>query len=324
MAIESLECDPSIWSDQSFFNVDHQTQQCCDISSKLGSETEWGEDMKQFWESFELDFNNEPDFDVEVMSKEVDSKVHTSKCEPDLDITYLNASVFLSPISTAPSSPALPTNDYFEQQLEVSSDVSYINGIPGPSVDEDLDNTSAMDILDKILSANSSDNEDLHEECFDSAVNAVQYFSSAVTQSDIIETQLVANNAITVGRNESNTKKKRQTKRKSAEVDSESRVIKRSKRSNPSVVDKKERKKSQNKSAANRYRIKKRIEQESIDVLQTEQLKINEKLKAELGKLQMEFKVVYPLAKTAFASDPKRNLLLQLLNMRVLKDNLMD
>jgi len=326
MAIEILECDPTVWSDQSFFNVDNQIQHDCGISSKLGSgEQEWGvQYMKDFLDSLELDFNNEPDFQVEVMPNEVDSQTNLTKAE-ELDMNYLTGTAFLSPISMAPSSPEEQIDDNFDRQLELESDMSYITGITDQTV-EDLDNTSAMDILDKILSAHSSDNEDSQEEIFDSAIDAVQYFAEVTSELNIPQTNReVASSPLTTDVNESNgSKRKRQVKRKAAEVDSESRGNKRTKRSIASLTEKKERKKDQNKSAANRYRIKKRAEQETIDVLQSEQNKINEQLRVQLEKLQMEFKVVYPLAKAAFASDPKRNLLLQMLNIRVLKDNLLD
>jgi hypothetical protein len=170
MAIEMLVCDPTVWSDLSFFNAeDYQTQHSCDITTKLGSGgTEWNsEDMKQFWDSFELDFNNEPDFPVEVMNTEVESQ---SNCAQTFD--YLNASAFLSPVSIAPSSPALQTDDNFE----LSSDLT---------LEEELESTSAMDLLDQILSANSSDNEDSAEDSFDSVIDVVQEYTEVTNESNI-------------------------------------------------------------------------------------------------------------------------------------------
>jgi len=114
---------------------------------------------------------------------------------------------------------------------------------------------------------------------------------------------------------------KRKVKRKS--TDSDSRSQKRVKKSHASA-DKKERKKIQNKSAANRYRMKKRVEQESVEHDMEIQLNANEQLKQALDKLQMEYRVVQPLAEAAFAGDPKRKLALQMLHIRVLRDNLLD
>jgi len=51
---------------------------------------------------------------------------------------------------------------------------------------------------------------------------------------------------------------------------------------------------------------------------------VNTELRAQLQKLQMEFKVVFPLAKAAFASDPNRSLQLQMLDIRVLNDELLE
>jgi hypothetical protein len=327
MAIEMLESDPTFLSDQSFFCTDFQTQHSCDISTKLGSERElWCEtDMKEFWDSLETNFNNEPDFELEVMSNKVESQtLSKTKIDPQIDINYLDASAFLSPISIAPSSPTEQTVDNIEH-LDLESDLSFVTDITNQSLDEELDSTSAMEILNSILSANSSDNEDSQEEIFDSAVNAVQYFAN---DSIIAEarpqsrTEIVSNNLMTDF--SENNRRKRQVKRKIPDIESESRAPKGSKRSKASQLEKRERKKDQNKSAANRYRIKKRAEQESIEELQTEEQKHNESLKVQLEKLQMEFNVLYPLAEVAFRADPVRNPKLQLLHIRVLNNNLLD
>jgi hypothetical protein len=330
MAIEMLESDPTFLSDQSFFCTDFQTQHSCDISTKLGSERElWCEtDMKEFWDTFEINFNNEPDFEVEVMSNRVESQTLTKtqiETEPKIDTNYLDASAFLSPISIAPSSPTEQTVDNIENHLDLSSDLSFVTDITSQSLEDELDSTSAMEILNSILSANSSDNEDTQEECFDSAVNAVQYFSNdpiiAETQHQS-KPEMVSNNLTTDL--SGNNKRKRQVKRKIPDIESSSRASKGSKRSKTSPLEKRERKKDQNKSAANRYRIKKRAEQESIGELQTDQQKRNESLKTQLERLQMEFNVLYPLAEVAFRADPVRNPKLQLLHIRVLNNNLLD
>jgi len=281
--------------------------------------------MKEFWDSLETNFNNEPDFELEVMSNKVESQtLSKTKIDPQIDINYLDASAFLSPISIAPSSPTEQTVDNIEH-LDLESDLSLVTDITNQSSDEELDSTSAMEILNSILSANSSDNEDSQEEIFDSAVNAVQYFAN---DSIIAEarpqsrTEIVSNNLMTDF--SENNSRKRQVKRKIPDIESESRAPKGSKRSKASQLEKRERKKDQNKSAANRYRIKKRAEQESIEELQTEEQKHNESLKVQLEKLQMEFNVLYPLAEVAFRADPVRNPKLQLLHIRVLNNNLLD
>jgi len=281
--------------------------------------------MKEFWDSLETNFNNEPDFELEVMSNKVESQtLSKTKIDPQIDINYLDASAFLSPISIAPSSPTEQTVDNIEH-LDLESDLSLVTDITNQSLDEELDSTSAMEILNSILSANSSDNEDSQEEIFDSAVNAVQYFAN---DSIIAEarpqsrTEIVSNNLMTDF--SENNSRKRQVKRKIPDIESESRAPKGSKRSKASQLEKRERKKDQNKSAANRYRIKKRAEQESIEELQTEEQKLNESLKIQLEKLQMEFNVLYPLAEVAFRADPVRNPKLQLLHIRVLNNNLLD
>ena len=106
--------------------------------------------------------------------------------------------------------------------------------------------------------------------------------------------------------------------------DPKARSNKKSRKSNVPVEVKKLRKKDQNKTAANRYRIKKREEQKLIENLQDNEEKIHEQLQQTLEKLQMEFKVVFPLAKTAFASDPSRLIQLQAIQSRVLNEKLLD
>jgi hypothetical protein len=323
-----LESDPTFLSDESFFCTNFQTQHSCDISTKLGSERElWCEtDMKEFWDSFEVSFNNEPDFELEVMSNRVESQTLTkTEIEPQIDINYLDASAFLSPISIAPSSPTEQTVDNIEHHSDLSSDLSFVTDLTEQSLEEELDSTSAMEILNSILSANSSDNEESQEECFHSAVNAVQYF---VNDPIIAETrpqttpQTVSNNLMTDF--SANNRRKRQLKRKIPDIESESRAYKSSKRYKPSLLEKKVRKIVKNKSAANRYRIKKRAEQESIEEIQTEEQKRNESLKIQLERLQMEFNVLYPLAEVAFKADSVRNPKLQLLHIRVLNNNLLE
>jgi len=328
MSIEILECDPTVWSDQSFFKADdYQTQHSCGITSKLGSdETEWSEEMKEFWDSLELNFNNEPDFALEVMNTEVESQTYVSKID-ELNYNEWNSSASvsssLSPLSTAPSSPAQDSDDNFEHPFETSN-LSYMTD---NSLEEDLDNTSAMAILNEILSANSTDNEE-SQESSQYPINAIEYYTQVANESTVSESSPQKSDHIESDSksNERNgIKQKQQLKRKTpSNVDLESSQTKRSKRSNAVLTDKKERKKDQNKSAANRYRLKKRAEQESIDVVMTEEKKRNEELKAQLEKIQMEFKVVYPLAKAAFATNHHKNALLRMLDLRITKDNLLD
>ena len=90
------------------------------------------------------------------------------------------------------------------------------------------------------------------------------------------------------------------------------------KRSKITAVERKERRRVQNNRSANRYRIKKREEINSIDELEEGLNDINERLKSQLQKLVMEFNVVYSLAKSAFAAQPLKAFQLQKLDIRLL------
>jgi len=173
-----------------------------------------------------------------------------------------------------------------------------------------------MAILEEILSANGKDREESSEQCQDIDI---QYFIE--TEVNVLkEPEMESEGTAVVDK--PSPKRRQAAKRKVSEV--ETQKPKANKRSKSSVNEKRERKRNQNKSAANRYRIKKRVEMESIETVQSEYQKLNQQLTAELEKLQMEFKVVYPLAKAAFTSDPKKTLQLQALDLRVLRDNLLE
>jgi len=285
--------------DQSFFSDDCPTQHCSDIrpqTPQLASDDYWiqdFDDIRSYYEGLQFGLNNEPEFGLEAMPAQADSP-DPSKGSDLLD--YLESTAFLSPVSIAPNSPQ--TKDVFDQQLD------------------SWNNTTGMAILEEILSANSSDSE-VSEHCFDSDLN-VQYFTDTAIEgpkdSEPIECTSV----------ETNERPKRRQKRKVNEIEIQLPKRKATKRSKTSVNEKKERKRSQNKSAANRYRMKKRAELESIEDTEKRFAKDNQELRAQLQKLQMEFKVVYPLAKAAFGSDYNKSLQLQALDLRVLKDNLLE
>jgi len=290
-------------TDQSCFNDDYQTQHFSDIRPQTPLLDDYWiqdfEDIRSYYESLELSPINEPEVTLEAMTKGADTQCQTKSVDV---LDYLDSTAFLSPVSNEPQSPQTVGND-FDKDLDLLSDK--------------WNNTTGMAILEEILSANSSDSE-VSEECFDSDLN-VQYFT---------ETEIEASNEpkmIESTANETNERpKRRQLKRKINETETQSQKPKTNKRNKSSVSEKKERKRSQNKSAANRYRIKKRAELDSIEGLEKNCLDTNQRLKAELQKLQMEFKVVYPLAKAAFASDYSKSLQLQTLDLRVLRDNLLE
>jgi hypothetical protein len=291
MSTEILTFDSAILSptDQSFFSDDcPQIQHCSEITPQLVSD-DWlqdFEDIRNFCDGLEFSLNYEPEFTLEAMDKEVDTQYQTKANEI---IDYLDSSAFMSPLSIEPSSPQTIDGHIVEQQLDSTPEIT------------------AMSLLEEILSANTSDSETLSDQCLDSelSLQLITEIPKEVESSP-----------------EPEISPKRQTKRKVQTNDTQS--TKPTKRAKATVTERRERKRNQNKSAANRYRQKKRVEMDVIEEQQNHFIEINNKLKSELQKLQMEFKVVYPLAKAAFSSDPNKSLKLQMLDIRILSDNLLE
>jgi len=260
----------------------------------MTADDQWIQEFEVFkglCDGIDCDLNYEPEATLEAMTKEV---VSQSQTRVDEYVDYLDSTAFLSPESLSPLSPN-DTCDGFET-LDL--------------VAQDLNSTSAMTILEEILSsANNTDNDD----CFDSELD-VQSITEITKDSQTVDNPSV----------ETSTSRRRQPKRKAVDNECVAEKVVANKRRRSTVLEKKERKRSQNKSAANRYRIKKRAEMESIDELVESFNTTNVELRAQLQKLQMEFKVVLPLAKAAFATDANKALQLQMLDIRVLNDNLLD
>jgi len=293
MSIEIMSFDSALLSpsEQSLFSNDcFQTQHYSEITPQLGSD-EWllrdYDDIRTFCDGFELSLTNEPELTLEAMTKEADIRFQ-SKGDDMMD--YLESTAFMSPLSIEPSSPQ--TYDGVEQQSDQQMD------------------SLAITLLEEILSANSSDSEYLSDQCFDSELN-IQSVTEVSKESQKKESLSL----------ESKVSPKRQYKRKVQTIDE---TIKTNKKSKKTVTERRERKRTQNKSAANRYRQKKRAELDGIEMEQNQYVETNTRLKAQLQKLQMEFKVVFPLAKAAFAADPNKSLQIQMLDLRVLNKNLLE
>jgi len=304
MAVKTLEYEsPTVGLDSNnifSYNLD-------DLADKpFPDENDW--DLKEFWDNFETFFDNDPQ--SVVMTKQgMSQSVVGSNSEYDLDSAYLNTSAFLSPVSLAPSSPSLLNDDTLEKNASLTDEL----------IETDLvNNESAIELFKLLLSSSSNSNNNDTEDVVD-----------YVNDSTFIENNVCHEEVLAFAANASKTEKIR-GKRKSTDSDSTSTSAsdtstgKRRKKGVIPTAIKKERKKFQNKSAANRYRMKKRIEQESVEQEKDVVLKQNEELKQTLEKLQMEFKVVYPLAEAAFSGDSKRKLLLQMLHIRVLNNNVLD
>jgi len=324
----TIDYDLTVWSeDDSFFvSNDPSPSQKQNVSPYLSTVEAWDiNGMDAFWESLESDFGNDPHFKTEVMYNKVNSQPKvTAISEPNnLDALYLNASTFLSPVSIAPSSPENHSDDQIGEQKFDDTDLVF-NLNDG----EDLENTSAMDYLNTILASSTSLASDEDIDNTMSTINTMSLYSeeeNVNTQSTIELNDYIVENKMP---------KKVNNKRKSRSSDSDDPIWepkakvannrRGTKRSTLPTEVKKERKKDQNKTAANRYRLKKRAEQQEIEVFQDHEKNINDDLRQSLEKLQMELKVVLPLAQMAFANDPKRMLQLQMLQIRCLKHNLLD
>jgi len=299
MALDSAALWPP---EQSFFTTDCPTTESYITSQSpqlVTTDDEWLQDFEVFrglCDGIDLDLNYEPELTLEAMTKEVDTQYQSKGNEM---VDYLDSTAFLSPQSLEAMSPKTFDDNNFETELDFAA--------------QDLNTTSAMTILEEILSSSSANSTDT-EDCLDGELDL-----QSVTEVSK-DWQTIDSTFVEV---KEEAPKRRQTKRKAKEMSVSVPKPKANKRSK-TVTEKRERKRDQNKSAANRYRIKKRAELESIDDLQSRYSKDNDELMTQLQKLQMEFKVVFPLAKAAFASDPNKALQLQMLDIRVLNDNLLD
>jgi vacuolar-type H+-ATPase subunit I/STV1 len=299
MAVKTLEYEPTLGLDSNnifSYNLDDL------VDKPLTGENDW--DLKEFWDNFETFFDNDPQ-SVVMNNKAMSQSVIASNSEYDLDSAYLNTSAFLSPVSLAPSSPSQLNDDTLEKNINLTDEFE-------PDL---VNNESAIELFKLLMSGSSSNNSN------DDTDDVVDY----VNDNSFIDNNVCHEEILTYAANTGKTGKI-SGKRKSSDSDSTSDINtgKRRKKTVISTEIKKERKKFQNKSAANRYRMKKRIEQESVDQEKEVVLKLNEELKQTLEKLQMEYKVVHPLAEAAFSGDPKRKLLLQMLHIRVLNHNVLD
>jgi len=306
MALKALEYElPTVGLDSNTifsYNLDDF------VDKPLIGENEWN--LKEFWDNldFETLFDNDPQ-SVVMTNKTMSQSVIATNSEYDIDSAYLNTSAFLSPVSLAPSSPSQLNDDTFENNISITDEIE----------PDFVNNESAIELFKLLMSSSNNSNNDSED--------VVDYVNeSAFIDNNVCHEEVLAYTSKAV-----KTEKIR-GKRKSSDSDSTSTSTTTSdtstgKRKKKGVVPteiKKERKKFQNKSAANRYRMKKRIEQESVDQEKDVVLKQNEELKQTLEKLQMEYKVVHPLAEAAFSGDSKRKLLLQMLHIRVLNNNVLD
>lgn len=310
LEIDHLDLDLALWPGQEqTFHLNKLPYEK-PLESALNNDNELDyQCIDEFFKSIENGFQNDPDLKVNT---KVDSQFDFIS-HSDIDSFYLNSSTFLSPPPSLPPSSPVDQYERLEQSKSWLQDL-LLNAEPDQNAEHGLnaehnqhaDNcTSVMQILDSLL-ANPSIDDDL---------------LSPQSYADSIEIDEV------------DVKPKRANKRRNSNSSNESddpewdpkgRSNKKCRKSSVPVEVKKLRKKDQNKTAANRYRIKKREEQKLIENLQEREENIHEQLKQTLEKLQMEFKVVFPLAKTAFATDPSRLIQLQAIQSRVFNEKLLD
>lgn len=295
LEIDHLDLDLALWPGQEqTFHLNKLYEKPLESALNNDNELDY-QCIDEFFKSIENGFQNDPDLKVNT---KVDSQFDFIS-HSDIDSFYLNSSTFLSP------PPSLPPSSPVDQSERLEQSKSWIEN-QFLNAEHDADNcASVMQILNSLL-ANPSIDDDL---------------LSPQSYADSIEID------------EAEVKAKRAHKRRSSNSSNESddpewdpkgRCNKKCRKSSVPVEVKKLRKKDQNKTAANRYRIKKREEQKLIENLQEHEENIHEQLKQTLEKLQMEFKVVFPLAKTAFATDPSRLIQLQAIQSRVFNEKLLD
>jgi len=304
MAVKALEYElPTLGLDSTIFSYNLDDL----VDKPLIAENDW--DLKEFWDNFETFFDNDPQ-SVVMTNKAMSQSVIPTNSEYDLDSAYLNTSAFLSPVSLAPSSPSQLSDDTFENNFSITDEIK----------PDFVNNESAIELFKLLMS--SSNNSSIDSE------DVVDYVNDTNDNTFIDNT--VCNEEVLAFNVKADKTEKIRGKRKSSDSDStyistsDTCTGKRRKKGVVPTEIKKERKKFQNKSAANRYRMKKRVEQETVEQEKDVVLKRNEELKQTLEKLQMEYKVVHPLAEAAFTGDSKRKLLLQMLHIRVLNNNVLD
>jgi len=344
MAIETLELDLANWSVQSesFFtneseNIKNEKEiKSADLSLDIGGH-EWDlNEMDEFWKNLESDFVNDPSLTCEVMTSKVSGQdeklMDMMLCN---DTLYNSASAFLSPdsIASQPSSPQTAQTQ-FEHQIGNVEKQSTANEKMSEEVDPmlaflDEENTYAMEFLNKILESNA-ELESLDGSLSPARENEIENEIEQESELEVMTPEAVAPKR-------SNRKRARASSQeddpvwephgntnKRAKASRPVKTTKQGKRGSLSTEMKKERKKDQNKTAANRYRQKKRIEMETVEALENEQLEIRDKLSEKLKNLQMEFKCILPLAQKAFITDSYRMLKLQMIERNVAKGHLMD
>lgn len=299
LEIDHLDLDLALWpgQEQTFhLNKLHYEKP---LESALNNDNELDyQCIDEFFKSIENGFQNDPDLKVNT---KVDSQFDFIS-HSDIDSFYLNSSTFLSPPPSLPPSSPVDQSERLEQSKHWIQN-EFLN------TEHDADNcTSVMQILDSLLANPSID---------DNLLSPQSYIDSIEIDEAEVKPKRVYKRRISNSSNESDDPEW-------DPKDPKARSNKKSRKSNVPVEVKKLRKKDQNKTAANRYRIKKREEQKLIENLQDNEEKIHEQLQQTLEKLQMEFKVVFPLAKTAFASDPSRLIQLQAIQSRVLNEKLLD
>jgi len=235
MAIETTEYEPTFWSDNSLllnYNFEDDI-----VSKSVTGETEWDfQYMKEIWDNFEPDFDNDPQ--NAGMNTKVGFNEVIPKSGHELDSMYLNTTALLSPISMVSSSPSSPANiidEKHEQNLNLTE-------IANQEFERQLfNNSSALELLNKILTSPNTLNEDID---IDTALNSITYLTDdnvveieEQSNDNTIEENLIDLKIENTGKNTT----KKQVKRKS--TDSEWSPSKRTKKSAVNSDIKKERKK---------------------------------------------------------------------------------
>jgi len=304
--IDHLEAGLTNWSELEFYSSSNSQQHVSHSSPKKSALSYDYTDLTfDFLDTLESSFANDPLIE-EVMNCKVDSQGLKGNLvsETTADVhPYLNASVFMSPLSTAPSSPNAVMEDEQTQIIEEALNASEFDDVLLKAAE--FDETSGMDYFNRIFDADLEWNK-VHEK---------QLLSIAESLSDESNEFMSEGGSGEISTHVDSPAKETNKRARSSDSDESigdsvwepvAKPVRKQRRGMPPEI-KKERKKNQNKNAANRYRLKKRAEQDAVDSLENEQLRIQEQLQKRLEQIQTEYRVVLDLAKNAFRNDPVRS-----------------
>jgi len=265
-------------------------------------------------DAIEDSFKNDPQYHAEMMFKEADPQfIGNVSIQQPIDEVEFDSSVYMSPPA---SNPASPTSFYMQdqQQQQNCTNVHFAAdlALTCDSFDptdcdnvEDLDSTTAMTIFDEILNGKIGSPQSVASE--ESLVLSTEEAQLASSLQELLEglndehvdDEPVATTSKSLPRSRASKRSRPADKNDDPDFEPSSsskapkrKQVKRSdtseKQSVSQPTDRKTRKKGQNRNAALKYRMKKKLEENLIDDEAAKLEKVNSDLKEQLGKLESE------------------------------------